>query len=263
MEKLLVKCEINQYNVHSNKEEIFYSKYGKYNTILNFTSQNIDDNSNTLSLFNNIISKEDYLNLTDKEDSLMINKKRKKQAKEENLTRKDNMQRVCKHLVIENIRKYINNKIFLVYEGKIGSGLMKKALFTINQNQKLDSHSKFNKEFLNKSIKDILSEDITARIRYYEKDHNKKVIENLIKDNKEEFENLFNLTFIECLEHFAGVKYIEELKGLKLFNEYKEYIINKYSKNDESFYYNLEAFIKDYRRKINNSNSKKSKKAEP
>ena len=70
------------------------------------------------------------------------------------------------------------------------------------------------------------------------------------------------MTFIECLEHFAGIKYIKELKGLKLFNEYKEYIINKYSRNDESFYYNLEAFIRDYGRKINNSNSKNSKKNE-
>ena len=139
---------------------------------------------------------------------------------------------------------------------------MKKELFTINQNQKVDSHSKFNKDFLNKSIKDILSEDITTRITYYEKDHNKKFIENLIKDKKLKFENLFNITFIEYLEHFAGVKYIEELKGLKLFKEYKEYIINKYSKNDDSFYYNLEAFIKDYRKKINNSNSKNSKKNE-
>ena len=75
---------------------------------------------------------------------------------------------------------------------------MKKELFTINQNQKVDSHSKFNKDFLNKYIKDILSEDITTRITYYEKDHNKKVIENLIKDKKEKFENLFNITFIEC-----------------------------------------------------------------
>ena len=257
---MLRKCESNKYNIQSSTEEISGQKFNKYNTISNFTSSNNEDNPNTLSFLNNIILKEESFNLIDKEDNSMINKKRKKQAREESLTRKDNMQRVCKHLVIENIRKFINDKIFEAYQGKIRSGFMKKELFTINQNQKVDSHSKFNKDFLNKSIKDILSEDITTRITYYEKDHNKKVIENLIKDKKEKFENLFNITFIECLEHFAGVKYIEELKGLKLFKEYKEYIINKYSKNDDSFYYNLEAFIKDYRKKINNSNSKNSKK---
>ena len=181
MENLLSKCESNNYKFQSSTEEISGPKFNKYNTISNLTSNNNEDNQNTLSFLNNIILKEESFNLIDNEDNTMINKKRKKQAKEESLTRKDNMQRVCKHLVIENVRKFINDKIFEVFQGKIGSGFMKKELFTINQNQKVDSHSKFNKDFLNKSIKDILSEDITTRITYYEKDHNKKVIENLIK----------------------------------------------------------------------------------
>ena len=48
-------------------------------------------------------------------------------------------------------------------------------------------------------------------------DHNKKVIEKIILEKKDKFEKLFNLTFIECLEHFIGEKNIEELNGITLF----------------------------------------------
>ena len=91
MENLLGKCESNNYNFQSSTEEISGPKFNKYNTISNFTSSNNEDNPNTLSFLNNIILKEESFNLIDKEDNSMINKKRKKQAKEESLTHKDNI----------------------------------------------------------------------------------------------------------------------------------------------------------------------------
>ena len=268
MEKLFNNYNINQNNGQSNTDDNSNLSHKNFNTISNLESYYNDDKFNNYSLLNNTSEKEDLTPRFDQFNNFekqILQKKRKnffkkRQATEQSLTRKDNMQRICKHLVIENVMKFINKRIILVYEGKIGSGLLKKELVKINQTQKIDSHSNFNKEFLDKSLKDILSENITKRITYYEDDHNKKVIEELIRDKKEEFENLFNISFIDCLEHFAGVKFIKELDGLKLFNEFKQYIINKYSENDESFYYNLEIFIKDYRRRINNSNPKKNKK---
>ena len=91
MENLLGKCESNKYNIQSSTEDISGPKFNKYNAISNFASNNNEDNPNTLSFLNNIILKEESFNLIDKEDKSMINKKRRKQAKEESLTRKDNI----------------------------------------------------------------------------------------------------------------------------------------------------------------------------
>jgi len=40
----------------------------------------------------------------------------------------DNLKRECKHLVVENVMKFINNKIYEVYNGYIDDGLLKKII---------------------------------------------------------------------------------------------------------------------------------------
>ena len=70
-------------------------------------------------------------------------------------------------------------------------------------------------------------------------DHNKKVIDKIISEKKDIFEKIFNLTFIQCLDHFIENKKIEELNGLTLYSELKEEIINKYENDGESYYENL------------------------
>ena len=50
------------------------------------------------------------------------------------------------------------------------------------------------------------------------------------------FNKLFNLTFIQWLNHFIGKANISELDGLKQFKETKKEIIKKYP--DEDFYIN-------------------------
>ena len=99
----------------------------------------------------------------------------------------DNLKRECKHLVIENVMKFINNKIYEVYEGYIDNGLLKKKLFKLNQAQKTNADVEFNKIFINKTLKDILSQNITKQITLYDQDHNKKVIDKITLFNLIEF----------------------------------------------------------------------------
>ena len=113
---------------------------------------------------------------------------------------------------------------------------------------------------LHTTIKDILSQDITTKIKYYNPDHNKKVIDEIINEKKEDFENVFNISFIDCLEHFAEVKEIKELKGLTLFSELKDEIIKKHKKDGELYYENIKLFLKDYKNRINNEKPRKNKK---
>ncbi len=145
----------------------------------------------------------------------------------------DNLKRECKHLL--------------------------KILFKLNQIQKTNSDVEFNKIFINKTLKEILSQNITKQFTLYEQDHNKKVIDRIILEKKDIFEKIFNLTFIQCVDHFIENKKIEELNGLTLFSELKKQIINKYENDGESYYENLRLFLKSFENKINRAKSRKKR----
>jgi len=86
------------------------------------------------------------------------------------------------------------------------------------------------------------------------------VIEKVLQEKKDKFEILFNITFIECLEHFIGIKQHDELKGLTLFNECKDKIVKKYKEDGENYYQNLELFMTEFKERINNAKPRQKKK---
>ena len=188
----------------------------------------------------------------------LTNKRERSEKKEKNPRSKfsyNNLIRETKHLVIENVMNFINKKINEVYEGNIGDGLFKKQLMKLNQEQKKNSNAEFNQLFIHKTLKEILSQNITKKIKFYNEDHNKKVINQIIEEKKDEFEGLFNLTFLDCLEHFIGNKKIEELDGLTLLSNLKNSILKKNKEDGESYYNNLELFMKEFQKKINSLNN--------
>ena len=105
----------------------------------------------------------------------------------------------------------------------------------------LDSTIVFNQILLKKTLLEIFSENITSKWHMFPKDINKKLIEELLNekddDKRNYFENLFNLTFLDCLEHFTTKRVIEELQGLKTFLDIK---------NDENESKRLSSDYKDY-----------------
>ena len=152
---------------------------------------------------------------------------------------------------------FVNKKIFEEYNGNIGEGILEKKLYKLNQNQKKNSNAEFNQLFIKKTLKEILSKKITKRIKYFSEDHNKRVIEKVLEEKKGKFEKLFNITFIECLDHFIGNKKIEVLNGFTLFNELKENIVKKNKDEGISYYENLEIFLKEFEKRINDSKPRK------
>ena len=72
---------------------------------------------------------------------------------------------------------------------------------------------------------EIFSQSISRRIISVLPEHNKNLIKYLLNQEDDEkryyFENLFNLYFLECIEHFTNKRTIDELQGLKTFNEIK------------------------------------------
>ena len=148
--------------------------------------------------------------------------RKRKNSKEKGIHNKysqDNILRRIKCHLLLNLLKYINEKIAKIYKRKIGRGIFEKQLKKLCQKNIMSSKAAKNLEFLSKTLKEIFSGNISSRYSYYDNEHNKRLIDNLLNESnmeiREYFRKLFSLTFLDCLSHFRGDKYFEELEGLE------------------------------------------------
>jgi len=173
----------------------------------------------------------------------------------------DNMRKKCKNIVLKYILEFINRKIKEKYLGKIGYGNLRKELKILKQEEKVNSTVNNEKLFLNKSIKEIFSEDISPRLNNYPPTHNKIIIESLIneedEDKKNYFNSLFSISFLDCLKYFRGDHEIKELEGFIKFSSIKGIIKNKHGKNYVDLMLN---YLKRYQDIINNKKPRKIRK---
>ena len=244
----------------SEKNEAIFFKFNNQNNNMNKNIKDINLESlkiekTTLEktkLVENLFQPNLYINLNISEpisEKKFLQKKRGRKSKSEknneengehNKYSNDNMQRKIKHLIIKNTQDLIN---YNISEKDFSSP----KLLTLNQEQIFNSKVEFNKAFLQKTLKDIFSENISNRY-HKPSDYNKTLIDNLINSGKEEnkifFKKLFDVKFIECLEHFRKSKEIEVLKGLTLFDDLINY---KKDKNFED-----KAYVKGIRQLLMN-----------
>jgi len=182
----------------------------------------------------------------------------------------DNIMRKCKFIILSQIMNFINVKIKEKYN-HIGYGTKIKQLKKINKSQVTNIKVDYNIKFMNKQLKDIFSENISKRYTRFPLNKNEKLINELIneKDNekKEYFNNLFSLTFSDCLNHFNGQKFVPILNDLELFKE----IINDSKKlkkinvdiNDKEYIEELRNYIENYEDILRSKKSRKRKKNSP
>ena len=247
----------------SDKNESIFLKLNNQNNNINKNIKDINLESlkiekTTLEktkLVENLFQPNIYINLNISEhiepisEKKFLQKKRGRKPKSEknneengehNKYSNDNMQRKIKRLIIKNTQDLIN---YNISEKDFSSP----KLLTLNQEQIFNSKVEFNKAFLQKTLKDIFSENISNRY-HKPSDYNKALIDNLINSGKEEnkifFKKLFDVKFIECLEHFRKSKEIEVLKGLTLFDDLINY---KKDKNFED-----KAYVKGIRQLLMN-----------
>ena len=178
------------------------------------------------------ITKENTNNLThllidNLNNSNLLGKKRGKKRSNKSKSKahtkyaRDNIIRKIKHIMFEQLRQFINSKI----NSKIIIRKFPKKLLINKKKITFDATKKFNLNLLGKTLGEILSYDVTSRNKVSPK-HNKELIEYLMnhenKDIKEYFSHLFNLKFIDCLEHFRGTKQHKYLNGLTIFEQIKD-----------------------------------------
>ena len=184
-----------------------------------------------------------------------------KEKKAHNKYSDDNMRKKCKNIILKYAIIFINSKIKEIYKGDIGNGSLKKQLKILKQNNKIKSTVEIDKIFLEKLLKDILSEDISNRFNNLSSDHNKIMIESLINDKDEEknkyFNSLFNLTFLNCLNFFNGKVFIKELDGFMTFESIKDSILKKQGK---AYVELLEYYLNNFKEIINKKKARKKNK---
>ena len=173
-----------------------------------------------------------------------------KEIREHNKYSDDNIRRKCKHLVLKNTLAFINEKIFIMYGGKIGDGILRKELKIINHMQKSDASIGFDQDFLKKKLGEIFSESISGRYSNLPSIYNKKLILSLINEKdeikKNYFTDLFNISFLDCLKHYRGEVYINELGGLICFENDKEKIKNKYPEDGNDYVETLQYYLDNF-----------------
>ena len=232
------------------KEEIFDFK----------EDENSDEKGNEMefpiSKYNSITEKNKKTNhSTEKKLGRKRNNCEKIDGKHNRFT-DDNLIRRIKSTIINVLITYINKIIDKTYNNNfvLFSDCNKMELLKINYTQVIKSKADYNKDFLYKSLRDIFSVDITTKYKHYNHDHNKILINNLLYQKDEQkrnlFTNLFNLTFLECIEHIRGTKYIMELSlynGVSILKDIckiKNFEKDKdYTKKFKYYILNLEKII--------------------
>ena len=148
-------------------------------------------------------------------------KKIDKENRKHNKYCEDNIIKKIKGISVSSLSSHINSKIKKIYNGNIGKGVLRKELLKMNQNQIIDLKS--DKEFINKTLKDIFSNDISTKYTSFKSDHNRIIIERLLNENDVNkriiFEKLFSLTFLECIMHMRGTNHYDELEGLESLDD--------------------------------------------
>ena len=129
----------------------------------------------------------------------------------------------------------------------------------------LQTNVKENLALLDSKLRDIFSENVSTKVKNFSKEYqlgyNKNFIERIKNDEKKKKTNdILDMTFFQCMEHFRGTKKYEALTGLE--KEYEK-VIEELSEDEEylkSFEWQLNNFEDLYRNKrARNRNSNKKK----
>lgn len=120
----------------------------------------------------------------------------------------DNITRKVKSKTIKKMIIYLNN---------ITNNKEHKLLF-LSSEQVKNSTVDYNKKLLNKTMKEILSSKQSGKYINCYPQHNKNIIEILLKEEDEDkrilYESLFSLTFLDLIKHLRGDNFISALSGI-------------------------------------------------
>lgn len=145
-----------------------------------------------------------------------------------NITFSDKYIKKVRILLITAIITFINELIKKFTNNNIGKGSLEMQFVKIDKKKLTHSSVEYDKEFLNKALKEIIS-SISEKYTQYNDDKNKKIIQDLLKleEKGKYFQKLFDLSFLDFLKHISGKENNELLIGFPTI----EHIIKKEMKS--------------------------------
>ena len=191
----------------------------------------------------------------------ILNKKRNRTNELVNVKpNHDKIMKKIRIIILNNIIIFINKIIKIIYNNDINKSILIKQFLQINKTKLYHSTIEFDKIFMHKKLKEILSEKISTKYTNYPANKNKLLVEELINSEigGPYFKKLFEFTFLDCIEHIRGTKNFIELNGLMNMDEMLNSEEYKLDKNDiEDF----KSHILLYEEIINGKKSRAPKKA--
>ena len=235
---------------------------------MNYINENSEQNFKEYSDMNNTHIKNKIFNITKKQKkvkkkvisksnkkiNISIRKKRKINISINKIFIPDKYIKKIRIKLLNSIVDFINKKIKIFFNN-IGRSICIKQLLSINKSILYKSSVEDDKEFLNKKLKEIFSQ-INNKYTNYLSNKNEETIEYLInlEDKGKYFQELFDLSFLDCLKHIRGTKNIELLNDLPnadniLINERKS--LSKFElDNFKKFIMNYEQYIRSEKKEI-------------
>ena len=216
-----------------------------------FEEKNISESPNYLNNSKKIEEIKD--NKNDDIGTIAIGRKRNT----DNKCSDDNLRRKVKGLILDYLLEFINEKIRNLYNNNIGKGICILQFQKLNKKKLSSTNVKYNQEFLHTTLEEIFSETSDG-ISSFLKNHNSNLIKSLkneIDDNKRNyFQNFFNLTFLQSVNHINGTEFHQELFGMKNLSD----ILDQYS-NDRNYMKSLEFYFNNYELIINSKKCRRPK----
>ena len=164
----------------------------------------------------------------------------------------DNEIKKGRNILLNSIFRFVNKKIRIIFNNDIGKGISIKQFVKISKKELNHSNVEFDKNYLNTKLKEIFSGDISGKFTNFLINKNEKLLQNLIKIDY--FKELFELTFLQCIEHINGTKFIPLLEG---FETIDEILLNEENKLNENDIENYKYIIVNYKQCVENKFSRK------
>ena len=266
---------LNSFNIFDNNipnfkiTETIHEELNKKDDMnnMNYINENSEQNFKEYSDMNNTHIKNKIFNITKKQKkvkkkvisksnkkiNISIRKKRKINISINKIFIPDKYIKKIRIKLLNSIVDFINKKIKIFFNN-IGRSICIKQLLPINKTILYHSSVEYDKEFLNKKLKEIFSQ-INNKYTNYLSNKNEETIEYLInlEDKGKYFQELFDLSFLDCLKHIRGTKNIELLNDLPnadniLINERKS--LSKFElDNFKKFIMNYEQYIRSKKKR--------------
>lgn len=166
----------------------------------------------------------------------------------------DNKIKKGRNILLNSIFRFVNKKIRIRYKNDIGKGISIKQFVKISKKELNHSNVEFDKKYLNKKLKEIFSGDISEKYSNFLKSKNEELLQKLIKIDY--FKEIFELTFLQCIEHINGTKIIPLLEG---FEAIDEMLLNEEKILNKDDFDNYKYIIENYKQFVENKISRKSR----